>query len=199
MLDRLKSLVLKPGTVTSSDHIPTDEAMSPDELEHAFRFSSDKERLIGLIAAPIAALLDIVVIRTLIHDDPPQHVKGALNPRYVNLSEYHTLFFVLFAIAIGMLATAWWRKRTFNAIATALFGLGLFNLHYYGFGAPFILVAAWLLVRAYRIQRDYRATLPNGGRPAGSASAATASHSPPTAAPPPTRGAAKAGRRYTAR
>ena len=38
----------------------------------------------------------------------------------------------------------------------ALYGLAVFNLHYWGFGVPFILVGAWLLVRAYRLQRDLR-------------------------------------------
>ena len=36
----------------------------------------------------------------------------------------------------------------------ALYGLAVFNLHYWGFGVPFILAGAWLLVRAYRLQRD---------------------------------------------
>jgi hypothetical protein len=32
--------------------------------------------------------------------------------------------------------------------------LAIFNLHYWGFGLPFILAGAWYLVRAYRLQRD---------------------------------------------
>jgi hypothetical protein len=39
----------------------------------------------------------------------------------------------------------------------ALYGLSLFNLPpYWGFGIPYILAGAWLLVRAYRLQRDLR-------------------------------------------
>ena len=36
---------------------------------------------------------------------------------------------------------------------TALYGLAVFNLHWWGFGVPFVLVGAWYLVRAYRAQR----------------------------------------------
>ena len=38
----------------------------------------------------------------------------------------------------------------------ALYGLAVFNLHYWGFGIPFILAGAWYLVRAYRLQRDLK-------------------------------------------
>jgi hypothetical protein len=50
----------------------------------------------------------------------------------------------------------------------------VFNLHYWGFGVPFILGGAWLLVRAYRLQRDLREATgevasrrgrPSGGTP----------------------------------
>ena len=45
------------------------------------------------------------------------------------------------------------RKRLFHGIAMALFGLAVFNLHYWGFGVPFFLVGAWYLVRAYRLEQ----------------------------------------------
>jgi hypothetical protein len=38
----------------------------------------------------------------------------------------------------------------------ALYGLAVFNLHYWGFGVPFIMGGAWLMVRAYRLQRNLR-------------------------------------------
>ena len=41
-------------------------------------------------------------------------------------------------------------------IVLALFGLGIFNLHYWGFGVPFIMAGAWLLVRAYRLQQKLK-------------------------------------------
>ena len=49
-----------------------------------------------------------------------------------------------------MLATAWWRKRLYLGIVMALYGLTVFNLHYWGFGIPYLLCAGWWIVRAYR-------------------------------------------------
>ena len=34
----------------------------------------------------------------------------------------------------------------------ALFGLTVFNLHYWGFALPYLLCAGWLLVRGYQLQ-----------------------------------------------
>ena len=55
-----------------------------------------------------------------------------------------------------MLAFAWFRKRLYLGMVIALYGLAVFNLHYWGFGIPFVMAGAWLLVRAYRLQRDLR-------------------------------------------
>ena len=49
----------------------------------------------------------------------------------------------------------------------ALYGLSIFNLHYWGFGLPFIMVGAWYLVRAYRLSRE--AQVGQGRRGAASA------------------------------
>ena len=40
------------------------------------------------------------------------------------------------ALALVMLAAAWFRKRLFIGVASALYGLSFFNLHYWGFGVP---------------------------------------------------------------
>jgi len=81
---------------------------------------------------------------------------------------------VLLGMAVLMLATAWFRKRLYLGMVMALYGLAIFNLRYWGFGVPFVLFGAWLLVRAYRTQRDYReatgakpARQPARGRPGG--------------------------------
>jgi hypothetical protein len=74
-----------------------------------------------------------------------------------------TLTLVLFALAFVMLASAWFRKRLFLGVACALFGLSVFNLHYWGFGVPFLLIGSWYLVRAYRLsQKLKRAKEDNG-------------------------------------
>ena len=60
-------------------------------------------------------------------------------------------------MALLILVTAWFRKRLFEGIVLGLFGLGIFNLHYWGFGVPFIMAGAWLLVRAYRLSQKLKA------------------------------------------
>ena len=65
---------------------------------------------------------------------------------------------------MGILVSALWRKRLFLGIALALFGLAVFNLHYWGFGVPFLLAGAWYLVRAYRFQQELK-RVEGSGRP----------------------------------
>ena len=124
---------------------------SPEEVQESIGRADDKERAIGLIAAPIAAFLSFLVIGTLVHNDPPIGTKS-----YVNPSLYHTLELVLLALAVGVLVSALLRKRLFLGIALALYGLAVFNLHYWGFGVPFLLAGAWYLVRAYRFQQELK-------------------------------------------
>ena len=132
-----------------------DKASQPDrsveEVQESIARADDKERGIGLIAAPIAAFLSFLIIGTLIHDDPPIDTKN-----YVSPSLYHTLELVLLGLAVLILVTALWRKRLFLGIALVLYGLAVFNLHYWGFGVPFLLAGAWFLVRAYRFQQELK-------------------------------------------
>ena len=86
-----------------------------------------------------------------------------------------------------MLATAWFRKRLYLGIAMALYGLSVFNLHFWGFGVPFILVGAWYLVRAYRLQQKLklaRAEAPSPGRSGASAPPPATSGTRPRTPPP---------------
>jgi len=75
---------------------------------------------------------------------------------HVNTSLYYSLELVLLGLSVLILVTALWRKRLFIGIALVLFGLGVFNLHYWGFGIPFVLAGAWYLVRAYRLQQELK-------------------------------------------
>lgn len=153
--DRLRKAVLKPvdpGSAGASGEQP-----SVEELEADVHSADDKERLIGLLAAPFAAAIGILVISALIENDPPTLLgNGRADTLHVSLSLYHALGGVLLGLSVLMLATAMLRKRLYLGIAMALYGLAIFNLHYWGFGIPFIMGGAWLLVRAYRLQRDLR-------------------------------------------
>ncbi len=164
MRRRLSSLFLKPPPVTSAGPAAADPR-TVEELEGAARFANDKERLVGLLAAPFAAAIALLVYGALAADDPPAALKdGLADPKHVALSLYADLLGVLLVLSVAMLATAWFRKRLFLGCAMALYGLAVFNLHYWGFGVPYVLFGAWLLVRAYRAQRDLREATGSGAR-----------------------------------
>jgi hypothetical protein len=156
--DRLRNAVMKPvDPDAASTAKASDGPLSVEQLEADVRSANDKERLIGLLAAPLAAAIGILVISALIVNDPPPLLKnGHADTLHVSVSLYHDLAGVLIALSILMLATAMLRKRLYLAIVMALYGLAVFNLHYWGFGVPFIMGGAWLMVRAYRLQRDLR-------------------------------------------
>jgi hypothetical protein len=139
--ERLRYTMVKPD---DSGKVRTDEPqLSREELEATIARADDKERNIGLVAAPIGAIVTLFVSADLIHH---AQLTGQ------STSTYQTLTFVLLGMAVLMLATAWLRKRLFLGIVMALFGLGIFNLHYWGFGVPFLMGGSWYLVRAWRLQ-----------------------------------------------
>ncbi len=155
--DRLREAFVKPVGDVSSAAETSDEPLSVEDLEADVRSADDKERLVGLLAAPFAAAIGILVMRALIINDPPVLLKdGQTDTLHVSLTLYHDLEGVLLALSILMLVTAVLRKRLYLGIVMALYGLAVFNLHYWGFGFPFIMAGAWLLVRAFRLQRDLR-------------------------------------------
>ncbi|MHB1710835.1 MAG: hypothetical protein ACYCV7_05470 [Acidimicrobiales bacterium] len=143
------------------------------ELEAAVRQADDKERLVGLLGAPIAALIGMVVSGSLIGNDPNARLSnGRLNNLHVNPTLYLELGGVAVGLAVVMLVTAMLRKRLYLGITMALYGLSIFNLHFWGFGLPYILAGAWLLVRAYRLQSKLKlAAEASGGTSAGRARA----------------------------
>lgn len=128
--------------VIKADNRETKEDGGPvtvEELEAVIARMDDKERLIGLIAAPLAAAIGLLVVQSLV----------ATNTKtYSSVSG--TLALSLFVLAAAMLASAWFRKRLYLGIAMALYGLSIFNLHFWGFGVPYLLFGSWYLVRAYR-------------------------------------------------
>ncbi len=156
--ERFRNAVLKPVEPGTPERAKaSDKPASVEELEDAVRYANDKERLMGLLLAPVAAAIGLVVISDRISKNPAQFLKsGKVNPQYVSVSLLHELELVLLGLALVMMLTAYLRKRLFLGISMALYGLAVFNLHYWGFGVPFLLLGAWLLVRSYRAQRDLR-------------------------------------------
>ena len=131
------------------------------DIEADIARSNDKERAIGLVAAPIAAIVGLIISNASInyaktHDQ--------------SVSVYDKLTYVLLGLAVLILITSWLRKRLFQGITLALYGLAIFQLHYtyFGFAAPFLLAGAWYLVRAYRLQQELKlaeAAGPSAPRP----------------------------------
>ncbi len=170
--ERLNKAMLKPAPAAPQAPVAPP---SIEELRNLAGSADDKERLIGLLAAPMAAGVAILVVTALVTNDPVAHLaNGQINKLHVNPSIYHVLELVLLAMSVLMLVLAMLRKRLYLGIAMALYGLAIFNLHYWGFGIPFLLAGSWYLVRAYRLQRDLKqasgagAPLPNrsGSAPA---------------------------------
>jgi hypothetical protein len=155
-LERLRRAMLKP--TDDGGYAPSSvKELSVEELMEANRALNDRERLIGFVAAPIAALIGLLIIDANINHDPAQFLSsGAVNPKYTSISLYHELGVVLLVMAALMIVTSYLRKRFFLGVVLALYGLAVFNLHYWGFGIPFLLGGAWYLVRTYRIQASLK-------------------------------------------
>ena len=152
---RFQTAIVKPDDLESSKARASEPVQSVEELEASIARAEDKERNLGFIAAPVGAIIALLISSDLIN-----HARS-LNQ---STSVYQNLTFVLLGMAVLMLVTAWLRKRLFLGIVMALFGLGIFNLHYWGFGVPFLMAGAWLLVRAYRLQKQLKLAGGGSGR-----------------------------------
>jgi hypothetical protein len=155
IVDRLSNAMLsppKPGV----EEVP-DKPETVEELQLAVKFANDKERLIGLLAAPFAAAIGLLIGNALISHDPAALLaNGSVNKLHVSVGLYDEAMLALVALAVVMLITAFFRKRLYLGIVMALYGLTVFNLHYWGFGIPYLMAGAWLLVRVYRLQKAQR-------------------------------------------
>jgi hypothetical protein len=162
LFDRFRDSVLRP--VDPEDAPKGAYELTGEELAIEEKRLNDKERAIGLLAGPIATLIAFAVVHEVVTHDPAKFLSdGALNRLYTNPSIYYELFVVLLILSFGMSAMAMWRKRIPLGVATAMYGLAIFNLHYWGFGVPFLMVGAWYLVRAYRLNRNVRESNPDSG------------------------------------
>jgi hypothetical protein len=149
--ERFKYTIVQPGT--EPDRSIADER-SVEELEDAIARSDDKERTIGLVAAPLAALIGLLVGGASVNYAKTHHLSTTL---------YSELTYMLLVLSVLILVTSLLRKRLFQGITLALFGLAVFNLKAWGFGFPFVLAGAWYLVRAYRLQQALKRA--GGGGP----------------------------------
>jgi hypothetical protein len=171
---RFQNAVVKPDGPEDGSTSKASDTRSVEELQAEIKTASDKERAIGLIAAPFAALIAFIIITTLINHD------------HASVSVYHELLLVLLAMSVLMMVTALLRKRFFLGLTMALYGLATFNLHYWGFGVPFLLFGAWLLVRTWRLQQSLKLATGDGPTPR-----------PQKSRPTPRTSTPRANKRYT--
>jgi hypothetical protein len=127
-----------------------------EEIQEDLHRSNDKERTIGLVVAPVAAIVAIAISTASINYARTHHQ---------NVHVYDELTYVLLGLSALILVASLLRKRLFQGITVALFGLAVFQLHYtyVGFAAPFILVGAWYMVRVYRLQQELRRSEADAG------------------------------------
>ncbi len=175
--ERLKYAMVRPDD-SPDDPTPADDR-STDEIEGEIARSNDKERLIGLIIAPVAAIVGLLITSASI-DNARNHGQS--------VGVYEELTYVLLGLAVLILVSSLLRKRLFQGITVALFGVAVFQLKYsyIGFAAPFVLFGAWYLVRSYRLQQALKNAVPGQGGPA---------HATRTNGTGPPR--ARANKRYT--
>jgi hypothetical protein len=177
--DRFTRAVLRAdSTEPTGDEGP----VTVDEIELAIARADDKERLIGLIAAPLAGAIGLLVAQSM----------AAHGTTKAASSTSQLLAVSLLVLAAVMLASAWWRKRLYLGIAMALYGLSIFNLHFWGFGIPYLLFGSWYLVRAYRLQQKLK--LAKGDGPTGGSDGPARRASPNKRYTPPVTGPAKPAR-----
>jgi hypothetical protein len=150
--DRLSSAMLKPPKPGMDKVSDTPETV--EELQVAVKFANDKERLIGLLAAPFAAAIGLLIGTALIAH--ARLVNSSVGKPHESVGIYYEAMLALVVLAVVMLITAYFRKRLYLAIVMALYGLTVFNLHYWGFGIPYLMAGAWMLVRVYRLQKALR-------------------------------------------
>jgi hypothetical protein len=145
--ERVKYTLVRPDDDPAEPPVADDR--SAEELRAAIRRSDDKERTIGLVAAPIAAIVGITISSASINYARTHHQ---------SVQVYDELTYVLLGLAVLILVSSLLRKRLFQGITLALFGLAVFQLKYtyIGFAAPFILAGAWYMVRSYRLQQSLK-------------------------------------------
>jgi hypothetical protein len=180
LVDRLRNAALKDEDPKAAAQPRGAYELSGEDLEIEEKRANDKERAIGLLAGPLATIITFLVVHTLVVNDPSASLSdGAVNKLHVSLSTYSHLFLVLIILSFGITGMALWRKRLYMGIVTSLYGLAIFNLHYWGFGVPFVMVGAWYLVRTYRLHRKLKEATA-GGPSVTSRSTSNKRYTPPT-------------------
>ena len=120
--------------------------MTAEQLAHTIKYLDDRERLIGIVMAPLGAVVGILSTVTALHSHT--HVKGQLSH-----GALVTLGIASLVLSGLVLVAALTRRRSFLGFALVFLGTS------FGFPLllPFWFVGGWLIFRAYKWQKELTA------------------------------------------
>jgi hypothetical protein len=128
----------------SASPSPYDD-MPTSELSVLMRKLDEKERKLAFGAAPLGAVLAIVVTIFAVHSNPALHHKGHESVGIIIADGGVGVVFALFVFVM-----AWIRRRSLTAFALLFLG---YSVGLIGPGIPFLFLGGYLLYRAWKIQK----------------------------------------------
>lgn len=153
---RLRDSLLKPKPAPkrgANGKVPTKQDPFPDktsaELKRWLKHLDDQERMLTLVAAPLAAVISVAGIFYRLGSNPAAGKTGYIAP-----STIMTLGGVGVALAIAVLAGGLTRRRSFAVFALFFAGFPIsFTLGIFGV-LPFWGLGFWLFQRSSKMQRS---------------------------------------------
>jgi hypothetical protein len=129
----------RPTPTSAYDGMPT------SQLTSLMRKLDDKERMIAFGAAPLGAVLAVVLTLITLSHNPALHHKGHESAGIIIADGGVGVAFALFVLAM-----AWFRRRSLTAFALLFLG---YSLGLIGIGIPFLFLGGYLLFRAWKVQK----------------------------------------------
>jgi Na+-transporting methylmalonyl-CoA/oxaloacetate decarboxylase gamma subunit len=129
----------RPTPTSAYDGMPT------SQLTGLMRKLDDKERLLAFGAAPLGAVLAVVLTLITLSHNPALHHKGHESAGIILADGGVGIVFASFVFLM-----AWFRRRSLTAFALLFLG---YSLGLIGIGIPFLFLGGYLLFRAWRIQK----------------------------------------------
>ncbi len=156
---RLKDSLLKPPPARQPAARVSPYADSTSaELIVSIKRIDDRERRFAFVAAPIGAILGLVLMFQFLHNNPVYEAHHVLNKKHVadSLIVTYGMVPVVFGIVVGV--AAYLRRRSFTVFSLILLGYPFLALS----GNPITILpfwglAGWLFFRSFKMQRELTA------------------------------------------